>query len=143
MRIITNEQIEAFRVYLLNEEKALATIRKYIRDLREFLSWLPETAIDKSIVLSYKSHLIERYAPASVNAALSSLNSFFNFMEWFELRVKNLKIQRQIFASTDIELSKAEYERLLQAARRKKNQRTYFLMQTISPCSIRRNLPSL
>ena len=137
MRIITNEQIEAFRVYLLNEEKALATIRKYIRDLREFLSWLPETAIDKSIVLTYKNHLIERYAPASVNAALSSLNSFFNFMEWFELRVKNLKIQRQIFASTDKELSKAEYERLLQAARRKKNQRTYFLMQTICATGIR------
>lgn len=58
-------------------------------------------------------------------------------MEWYDLRVKNLKIQKQIFASTDKELTKAEYDRLLQAAKQKKNERLYLLMQTICSTGIR------
>ena len=32
-------------------------------------------------------------------------------MEWYDLRVKSLKIQKQIFASADKELTKEEYAR--------------------------------
>lgn len=137
MRIITTETIQSFRKYLIEEEKAQATIGKYIHDICDFQAWLSEEELCKTAVLAYKSHLCEHYAPASVNAALSSLNSFFNFMEWYDLRVKNLKIQKQIFASTDKELTKAEYDRLLRAAKRKKNERLYLLMQTICSTGIR------
>ena len=137
MRIITTETIQSFRKYLIEEEKAQATIGKYIHDICDFQAWLSEEELCKTAVLAYKSHLCENYAPASVNAALSSLNSFFNFMEWYDLRVKNLKIQKQIFASTDKELTKAEYDRLLRAAKRKKNERLYLLMQTICSTGIR------
>lgn len=137
MKTITNEQIRSFKEYLINEEKATATVNKYIHDVEEFVVFKGEKLIDKSLVLAYKMYLIEQYAPTSVNAALSSLNSFFNFMEWYDLRVKNLKIQRQIFASTDKELTKAEYDRLLEAAKQKKNERLYLLMQTICSTGIR------
>ena len=137
MRKITTEIIKSFNDYLINEEKAAATVNKYLHDVGEFQMWLGEQELCKTAVLAYKSYLCERYAPASVNAALSSLNSFFNFMEWYDLRVKNLKIQKQIFASTDKELTKAEYDRLLQAAKQKKNERLYLLMQTICSTGIR------
>ena len=137
MRKITTEIIRSFNDYLINEEKAAATVNKYLHDVGEFQIWLGEQELCKTAVLAYKSYLCERYAPASVNAALSSLNSFFNFMEWYDLRVKNLKIQKQIFASTDKELTKAEYDRLLQAAKQKKNERLYLLMQTICSTGIR------
>ena len=107
MKKITTERIKSFNDYLINEEKAAATINKYLHDVGEFQIWLGEQELCKTVVLGYKSYLCERYAPASVNAALSSLNSFFNFMEWYDLRVKNLKIQKQIFASADKELTKA------------------------------------
>ena len=137
MRKITTEAIKSFNNYLINEEKAAATVNKYLHDIGEFQIWLGEQELCKTAVLAYKAHLCEHYAPASVNAALSSLNSFFNFMEWYDLRVKNLKIQKQIFASTDKELTKAEYDRLLQAAKQKKNERLYLLMQTICSTGIR------
>lgn len=137
MRKITTEIIRSFNDYLINEEKAAATVNKYLHDVGEFQLWLGEQELCKTAVLAYKSYLCERYAPASVNAALSSLNSFFNFLEWYDLRVKNLKIQKQIFASTDKELTKAEYDRLLQAARQKKNERLYLLIQTICSTGIR------
>ena len=137
MRKITTEIIRSFNDYLINEEKAAATVNKYLHDVGEFQLCLGEQELCKTAVLAYKSYLCEHYAPASVNAALSSLNSFFNFMEWYDLRVKNLKIQKQIFASADKELTKAEYERLLQAAKQKKNERIYLLMQTICSTGIR------
>ena len=137
MRKITTGIIRSFNDYLINEEKAAATVNKYLHDVTEFQIWLGEQELCKTAVLAYKSYLCEYYAPTSVNAALSSLNSFFNFMEWYDLRVKNLKIQKQIFASTDKELTKAEYDRLLQTAKQKKNERLYLLMQTICSTGIR------
>jgi site-specific recombinase XerD len=72
-----------------------------------------------------------------VNAVLSSLNSFFNFMKWYDFKVKSLKIQTQIFASTDSELTKTEYDRLLQTAKQQGNTRLYLLMQTMCSTGIR------
>jgi site-specific recombinase XerD len=137
MRRITTEIIESYRDYLISEEKSEATMGKYLRDVREFAEWLGDREFDKTAVLTYKTELTERYAPASVNTILSSLNSFFAFNEWYELKVKTLKIQKQIFASDEKELTKAEYERLLKAAKSKKNERLYLLMQTICATGIR------
>ena len=117
MKKITKELIKKFRRYLIEEEKAAATVEKYIRDINVFADWLGEKDLDKETVLTYEENLIKNYAPASVNSVLSSLNSFFTFNEWYNLRVKNLKIQRQTFANKDNELSKEEYERLLTAAK--------------------------
>ena len=137
MRKITTEIIEAYKDYLVGEEKSEATMDKYLRDVREFAEWLGDREFDKTAVVTYKAELTERYAPASVNTILSSLNSFFGFNEWYELKVKTLKIQRQIFSSDEKELTKAEYERLLKAAKSKKNERLYLLMQTICATGIR------
>ena len=137
MRSITNERMENFKSHLINEEKSEATVRKYLHDVAVFVDWLGERVLEKVAVVEYKAGLCERYAPASVNASLSSLNCFFGFCGWYDLRVKNLKIQRQIFASTEKELSKAEYDRLLNAAKAKKNERLFLLMQTICSTGIR------
>lgn len=137
MKKITKELINKFRQYLIEEEKATATVEKYIRDINVFAAWLGEKTLDKETVLTYKESLTKNYAPASVNSVLSSLNSFFAFNEWYNLRVKNLKIQRQIFANKDNELTKDEYKRLLTAAKGKGNEQLYFLMQTICSTGIR------
>lgn len=137
MKIITNENIKQFEFYLYEEEKSINTIEKYMRDIRLFKNWLGKNQLDKKIVLEYKKELCEKYAPKSVNSILSSLNSLFVFLNLHELKVKTLKIQRQIFASTEKELTKAEYDRLLNVAKAKKNERLYYLMQAIAATGIR------
>ena len=137
MKTITNEIVSRFKLYLYEEEKSDNTIEKYIRDIRFFREWLGGGGIDKSVVLEYKKELCEKYAPKSVNSILSSLNALFMYMNWYELKVKTLKIQRQIFADKEKELTKAEYERLLTAAKNKRNERLYYLMQTIGSTGLR------
>lgn len=137
MRIITEECIKNFEIYLYEEERSENTVRKYLRDVRRFCDFAGGCALKKSDVLQYKKDLCEKYLPASVNSALSSLNALFVFMGWYELKVKTLKIQRRIFADKAKELSGAEYERLLTAAKNKKNERLYYLMQTIASTGIR------
>lgn len=136
-KIITNELINNFRIYLYEEERSDNTIEKYMRDIRFFREWLQDRSVDKSIVIEYKKELCERYAIKSVNSMLSSINAFFVFMGWYDLKVKTLKIQRRIFADKSKELSKSDYERLLIAAKNKKNERLYYLMQTIAGTGLR------
>ena len=137
IKFITDDLIEKFKDFLINEEKASATLEKYMRDIKAFSEWTLGSELDKRKVLDYKEYLIGKFAPASVNSVLSSLNSFFEFNNWYELKVRMLKIQKQIFAQKDKELSKTEYERLLDAAKAKSNQRLYLLMQTICSSGIR------
>lgn len=137
MRTITNKIIENFKEYLIEEEKSSATLEKYIRDITVFFAWLDGDEFEKKTVLEYKEQIAQKYAPATVNSVLSSLNSFFDFCNWNELKVKMMKIQKQIFAREEKELSKSEYERLLTAARSKNNERLYYLMQTICSCGLR------
>lgn len=136
-KIITLNQISEFKKYLLNEEKSSVTVEKYIRDVMSFYVWSNNRAIEKADVIAYKEFLIGTYKIASVNSMLSSINSFFTYLEWFELRVKTLKKQKELFIREEKELTKAEYERLLDAARSKKNKRIYYIMQTICATGIR------
>ncbi len=137
MRIITEKLIEEFKCYLMEEEKSSATLEKYIRDVNMFMKWSQNCEITKARVLEYKNELTERYAPASVNSILSSLNSFFNYSQWHECKVKSVKIQKQIFTNKDKELTKEEYGRLLQAASNRKNKKLFYLMQTMCSLGIR------
>ena len=137
MSTITLEQIREFKCYLVNEEKSMVTIDKYVNDITAFSEWLGNNALDKTTILEYKELLIEKFATASVNAAIASLNSFFCFVEHPELKVKSIRVQRQMFCRSDKELSKAEYERLLRAAYSKRNERLMLVMQTICSTGIR------
>lgn len=131
------DQIKEYKTHLINEEKCKATIEKYIRDITVFYEWLSDRELTKELALEYKVQLMENYAPTSVNSILASLNSFFEHNGWHEIKLKNLKIQRRIFCQSERELTKGEYEKLLKAAKDKKNERIYLVMQTICATGIR------
>ncbi len=137
MKQIDCDTLKGFREFLFAEEKASATIDKYLRDISAFAKWSLDKEITKSVVLEYKAYLTEILAPASVNSILSSLNSFFIYKKEYSLKVKLIKIQRQIFANKEKELTRNEYERLLRVAERKGNKRLYYLIQTICATGIR------
>ena len=137
MLMLTDELLDAFENELREQERAPATVEKYMRDLRAFGSYAGEGEITKQVVLDYKAYLQVKYATASVNSTLSSLGAFFAFCERRDLCVKRVKVQKTVYAAKERELSAAEYERLLCAAQAKGDERLYLLMQTVCACGIR------
>lgn len=92
-RILTADIIDDFRKNLELQEKSTTTIEKYIRDVKAFSVYAQDEVITKEIVIAYKNHLQENYDVRSVNSMLASINSLFAFLNWFDLRVKSLKLQ--------------------------------------------------
>lgn len=137
-RILTEKQIAAFAVYLKSEEKSENTVEKYIRDVRAFAAYVGESDITKETVIAYKNKLIsDNYAVRSINSMLASINSLLSFLGWADLKVKTIKLQRQIYCPEEKELTKAEYMQLVHTAKQKGNERLNLLIQTICGTGIR------
>lgn len=112
-------QLEGYLVHLQLAEKSPATQRQYRRAILDFIEYLGEKSATKEAVIGYKTRLQKNYLPASVNAKLAALNGFFSFVGRGELRVKQLKIQRQAYCPKERELTEAEYLRLIKTAQRR------------------------
>ena len=137
-RQLTQQQIRAYAHHLQLEEKSGATLEKYLRDVQAFARWLDGRSISKELTAEWKSHLVSQdYAPATVNAMLSALNSLLEFLGLVECRVKFLKIQRRLFRDAGRELTKEDYRRLLNTAHKLGRERLELLVETIGATGIR------
>ena len=135
---LTQRKIRAYARHLQLEEKSGATIEKYLRDIGAFACWLDGRAISKELTSEWKASLVARdYAPATINAMLSALNSLLTFLGLWECRVRFLKIQRRLFRDADRELTKGDYQRLLNTAYKLGRERLGLLAETIGGTGIR------
>lgn len=133
-RQLTQQQIRAYAHYLQMEEKSGAPMEKYLRDIQAFACWLDGRDISKELTSEWKSHLVSQdYAPTTVNAMLSALNSLLEFLDLRECRVKFLKIQRRLFRDADRELTKDDYQRLLNTAHKLGRERLELLWRPLEP----------
>ena len=133
---LTSSLLTAYEHRLRMEEKSGSTIQKYLRDIRCFAGWIGGQPLAKERVLEYKqSLLIKGYALRSVNSMLAALNHFLRFCGLADQRVRLCRIQREIYRPVEKELTKAEYLRLLQAA--KEDCRLNLILQTICATGIR------
>ena len=128
------EEISAFEEYLRCEEKSTATMEKYLRDVRYFCGRVKDGKITKEGVMEHKKELSKQFQAASVNGRLSAVNCFLRFIGKEECCVKLLKIQRQMFAAEEREMTLEEYQCLVQAAG---ETRLGYIIQTICGTGIR------
>ncbi len=137
-RTSTVEQIREFSRYLREEERETATIDKYSRDVKDFFIWLKDREISRERIAEWKQHLrrVGR-KPVTINGKLSALNKFLSFLGRNDCRTKYLKIQRRLFRSTEKQLSKQEYIRLMETAHSLGRERLALLMETICATGIR------
>lgn len=138
LKFITFELLQQFRYYLKNEERENSTIEKYLQNIQSFANWLQNREVTKENLTAYKEYLImKKYNPKTINGILSAINKFLVVAGWGDIKVKYLRIQRQLFRSSGRELTKAEYMKLLNKAQELGKERLGLLMQTICGTGIR------
>ena len=131
------ESVKQYMAYLEQEEKSEATQRQYKRDILNFLKFAEGQELTRDLVLRYKEKLQTEHRASSINVKLAALNGFFTFIGRDDLRVKRLRVQKRPFLSREKELTKAEYLRLLEAAKHKKNEKLRLILETICGTGIR------
>ncbi len=133
---IKKEYICKFAAHLKSEGRSAGTIEKYQRDVRAFAAWLNDLDLEEAP--AWREYLVERgYAAVTVNSMLSAVNRFLRFLGREDCKIKFLRVQRKAFREESRELTKAEYQRLLDAAREEGQERLELLMETICATGIR------
>ena len=137
-KTVTKEKIRQFSDALAEEERSAGTIEKYVRDVRRFAAWLDGEEVSRERTAAWRDGLLERgYAPVTINSMVAAVNQFFTFLGWEECKVKALKIQRRLFRDDRRELTREEYQRLLDAAHGLGRERLALLLETICATGIR------
>ena len=135
---LTEQAFDQFEDYLRHDEREESTIEAYLRSLTRFAEWADGRTITKELAMEWKTALAEAgYRPISVNAMLAAVNKFFTCMGREDCKVKYLKLQRQMFRKSEKDLSKEEYQRLVQAAHEKGDLRMELILETICATGIR------
>ena len=130
--------LERFGQELKEAEKSRATIDKYLRDAARFIGFVGEGKIvTKDIVIAYKEYLAENYAVTSANSMLAAVNSFLRVIRCEDCAVKFFKVQSTAFRAKERELTREEYIRLVEAAKKKGKKCLSLIMQTICATGIR------
>ena len=135
--VVTKAAITSYLQFLKIQEKSKGTLEKYQRELLDLEKYLKGKKVTKEDLLVWKEDLEKRYSPAGVNGRLVAANGFFSYSGRYDLRLKLLKIQKEIFISEEKELPRAEYGRLVRTAEKKGKERLSLLIQTICSTGIR------
>lgn len=135
----TEAALQAYHAWLIHREYSPATIQKYTKALIRFFT---ETGTAqppaRETVAAWRDSLTAKgYNPATVNSLLAAINDYQESIDNPAGKAKPLKRQRKIFADPGRELTRAEYFRLLGAARAAGNKRSQLLLETICSTGIR------
>lgn len=136
-KLISKDSTIKFVNFLKKEEKSTITIDKYIRDIKKFTLFVSDKEINRELVIAYKQYLKESFAVTSVNSMLASVNKFLKFNGLGDCCVKQLKVQKKPYRSSERELNRNEYLRLLNTAKLYGKERMLVILQTIAGTGIR------
>ena len=134
---LSQKHLKAFEGFMLERELSCRTRMQYLRAVSRLLAQTNTAIPDRVAILTYKDELLNTYTVTSTNAIIAAWNLFFRFIKREDLCVRQYRIQRKIFCRSEEELSKAEYQRLVQAAEQKRNKRLALILETLCASGIR------
>ena len=133
--MICHSDIKDFGAFLAAEEASPATIARYVSIVSDFCAFAGDRPLTKELLIAWRDSL--RAAPSTVNVACAAVNRFMICLGREDLRLRYVKTQRRIFRDEERELSRAEYERLIETAERGGNERLARAIETIGATGIR------
>lgn len=135
--IITSELIEEFLGSLRQKHRGESSLDNYRRSLKRLYNWLPEEKVLKADTgTGWRNWLIEEkgFSHRTVNTHISSLNGLLRY-----LGHRDWQVEEFVREADDMqpELSRAEYLRLLSAAKKMGKEKSYLLIKTMGGAGVR------
>lgn len=135
--VMTPELIDAFIEMLREKNRGENSLENYHRILTAVYDWLPEGKIlDENTGIKRRRWLLEEkgFSHRTVNTQMSALNSFLRY-----LGHRDWQVDEFVRVTDDVqpELSRAEYLRLLSAAKQMGKEKTYLLIKTMGGAGVR------
>lgn len=133
------DYLEAYKDYLVEEEKSPRTIDSYMIHVKGFLEFINKDIkkVKRTDLNAYKEHLRgQNLKASSINSKLVGVKQFIDFLnDRFELaisaRVRQEKIQKQYTLKDEELLSEEDYRLLIQAVEDNGDLRTKALFETM------------
>ena len=88
-------------------------------------------------LLEYKEWLRQQYVVSSANSMLAAVNSFLDYLCFPELKVKSYKVQKRMFLDSEKEMTKTEYRKLVETARKKEKSQLALILEAICATGVR------
>ena len=134
---LQERDISRFTENLQNNEYGARTIQKYRADIGKLIKFMGDREFEKKELIEFKEALCKIYKPRSVNSILAACNHFFEFMGRPDLKLKQLRIQQEIFCPEEKLLSRDEYKTLVKTAKASGKKKLALIMQTVCSTGIR------
>ncbi len=139
---LTDCQLADYEIWLRQQEKSIGTIKKYVRDIRQFQWWCSkrdkENVLSAELIAQWREWLQNSgYASVTVNSMIGAMNSFLHFLGRDDCRAKYLRIQHRLFREESRQLGKRDYEILRETAEKEGRHRLAMVMETICSTGIR------
>ena len=106
---ITKEQLNAYRLDMIENEIAPSTIQRYMSIAESLARWIGERPMSKELLVEWRAQLTQ--SVGSVNIAVAAVNRLLVLIGCEKCRLKHLKTQSTVFRPVDKELTREEYER--------------------------------
>ncbi len=135
---VSKSDLAGFADCLKNGDRSPGTIEKYLHDASDFALWLGQRELTRETAVQWREFLLQQnYSPVTINSMLSAVNSLFKFLGRGDCRIRFLRVQRRAFREQSRELTRAEYQKLLDTAAEQGQERLGLLMETICATGIR------
>lgn len=122
------DDIEAFREYLIEDEKSDNTIDCYIYAARLFFETYSE--VSKKNMIDFKKYMVNNYSPKTAANRCIAMNKFCDFNGMPECKVKTVKIHK----STTVEnvITKDQCQKMLDGLKSDGNEKGYWMIMFLS-----------
>ena len=122
------EQLEKFREWLLDNERAENTIDAYVRAATQFFEMFTE--LSKKNMIEFKKIKLKENSPKTAANRCIAMNQFCDFVGKPECKVKSIKIHKQ--STIENVPTIEEYYYLLEQLKNDGDMRTYWIIQFLA-----------
>lgn len=126
-------EIKDFEECLRQSNMAENTVSAYVYAVKEF--YFRHKDLNKKNLLIYKTYLIEKFKPKTVNLRIQAVNKYLDMSGKSRLRLKSVKVQQRSYLENVI--SNADYIFLKNKLKRENNLAWYFVVRFLAATGAR------